>query len=70
MHGTECITSMSFSIFDRWGNQVFSTTDPEACWDGYYNGQALDTAVFAYHLSATLANGDLVERHGNISLVR
>ena len=70
VRGAECIATMTFGIYDRWGNQVFSTTDPEACWDGYYNGQALDPAVFVYHLSATLANGDLVERQGNISLVR
>jgi len=70
IYGTDCVTSMTFNIFDRWGNKVFASTDPKACWDGTYNGQALDPAVFVYHLSATLANGDLVERQGNISLVR
>ncbi len=61
---------MTFGIYDRWGNQVFTSTDPETCWDGNHNGKALDPAAFVYHLSATLANGDLVERQGNISLVR
>jgi gliding motility-associated-like protein len=70
IYGTDCITSMTFNIFDRWGNTVFASTDPKSCWDGSYNGKALDPAVFVYHLSATLANGDLVERQGNISLVR
>ena len=70
VRGTECIASMSFSIYNRWGEKVFETTDPEACWDGTNNGQALDPAVFVYHLSATLANGELVERQGNITLVR
>jgi gliding motility-associated-like protein len=68
--GTECIKTMTFNIFDRWGNKVFESTDPKACWDGTYNGQALDPAVFVYHLSATLNNGELVERQGNITLVR
>ena len=70
LYGTECIKSMSFGIYDRWGNKVFESTDPKACWDGTYNGQALDPAVFVYHLSAALTNGETVEKQGNITLVR
>jgi gliding motility-associated-like protein len=70
LYGTDCITSMSFNIFDRWGNKVFESTDRNACWDGIYNGQPLDPAVFVYHLSATLNNGESVERQGNITLMR
>lgn len=68
--GAECIATMNFSIYDRWGRQVFVATDPTTCWDGIYNGQPLDAAVFAYHLSATLTNGETVEKSGNITLVR
>ncbi len=70
LYGTDCITSMSFKIYDRWGNKVFESSDPNACWDGTYNGQLLDPAVFVYHLSATLNNGENVERQGNITLMR
>jgi len=70
VYGGECIANMVFHIYDRWGNKVFESTDPQACWDGTYNGQALDPAVFVYHLSATLKNGDVLERQGNITLVR
>lgn len=70
LYGTDCITSMQLGIFDRWGNKVFESTDRNTCWDGTYNGQALDPAVFVYHLSATLTNGETVERQGNITLLR
>ena len=70
IYGTECIATMAFNIFNRWGNKVFESTNPNVCWDGTYNGQALDPAVFVYHLSATMNNGEQVERQGNISLVR
>jgi gliding motility-associated-like protein len=70
IYGTDCVTSMTFNIYDRWGNTVFESSDPSACWDGTYNGQALDPAVFVYHLSATLANGEVVKKQGNITLVR
>lgn len=70
LYGTDCITSMSFKVYDRWGNKVFESADPAVCWDGTFNGQPLDPAVFVYHLSAALSNGERVERQGNISLVR
>lgn len=70
VQGAACITSMTFNIYDRWGTKVFESTDPNACWDGTYNGQALDPAVFVYSLAATLANGESVERQGNITLIR
>jgi len=61
---------MNFGIYNRWGNKVFESTKPDVCWDGTYNGQALDPAVFVYHLSATLTSGETVEKQGNITLVR
>lgn len=70
LYGTDCITSMSFNIYDRWGNKVFESTDPNVCWDGSFNGQPLDPAVFVYHLTAALNNGESVERQGNITLMR
>ncbi|MBL7953017.1 MAG: gliding motility-associated C-terminal domain-containing protein [Flavobacteriales bacterium] len=70
IYGTECIASMQFNIYDRWGNKVFETTDPKACWNGTHNGQPLDPAVFVYHLSATLNSGETIERQGNISLLK
>ena len=70
LYGTDCITSMNFGIFNRWGNKVFESTKPDVCWDGTFNGQALDPAVFVYHLSATLTSGETVEKQGNITLVR
>ena len=70
VYGADCIANMLLQVFDRWGNKVFESTDPKACWDGTYKGQALDPAVFVYHLSVTMSNGGIVERQGNITLVR
>ncbi len=70
IYGTDCVTSMTFNIYDRWGNTVFESSDRNACWDGTYNGQALDPAVFVYHLSATLDNDEVVKKQGNITLIR
>jgi gliding motility-associated-like protein len=65
-----CIESLQFSIYDRWGEKVFETTDTKICWDGIYKGKLMDNAIFVYYLKAKLANGDEISRKGNISLVR
>ena len=66
----KCISEMTFSVYDRWGNKVFETNDLTAGWDGTYKGRAMDAAVFDFHFSASLRNGEMIEKRGNISLVR
>jgi len=66
-----CITALDFTIFDRWGETVYHTNDPkECCWDGSYNGQLMNSAVFVYYLKATLLTGQQVVQKGNITLMR
>jgi gliding motility-associated-like protein len=35
-------------IFNRWGEQVFQTTDKDFTWDGTYNGSLLPNGVYGY----------------------
>lgn len=67
---TSCIKTFYFAIFDRWGQEVFTTTDPDRCWDGTYKGKLLNTAVFTYYLEATFRTDEIITRKGNISLIR
>lgn len=66
----DCIESMSFNVFNRWGELVFQSSDPENCWDGTYKGKEVNSGVFVYTLKANLTNGEVVERSGNVTLVR
>lgn len=43
-------SSYSFSIFDRWGRQIFLTNDPLASWDGTINGNLIQVGVYVYRL--------------------
>ncbi len=65
-----CVRTLYFTIYDRWGERVFETTDKTQCWDGAYKGKLLNTAVFVYYLEATLLSGEQVNKQGNISLIR
>ncbi|MBI4946793.1 MAG: gliding motility-associated C-terminal domain-containing protein [Bacteroidetes bacterium] len=65
-----CIETFHITIYDRWGEMVFESTDQKTCWDGMYKGKLLNTAVFVYDLKATLMNGEKINKKGNISLLR
>jgi gliding motility-associated-like protein len=65
-----CIKTMSFIIYDRWGEKVFESTDPKIGWDGTYNGKSLNSAVFVYYLNAGLFTGKAVTMKGNINLIK
>lgn len=60
-------------IFDRWGLEVFSTSDPVAGWDGTFQngGEALPQDVYVWTLKAkdqfTPEKADLI---GTVSLLR
>ena len=76
----DCISKFEVVIFDRWGEKVYESKNPDFCWDGVYKGKPLDPAVFVYFIKAsyetagalpTSAKGVVdANRTGNISLVR
>jgi len=65
-----CFITFSFEIYDRWGNQVFDSTDLAFGWDGTYKGRQMDNAVFVYSLQGVLTDGSSVSKKGNISLIK
>ncbi len=66
----DCIKSMNFEIFDRWGNKVFETTDKYTGWNGEYRGQAMNTGSYVYYINATNYDGTTFIKKGNVELVR
>ncbi|HXP51827.1 MAG TPA: gliding motility-associated C-terminal domain-containing protein, partial [Bacteroidia bacterium] len=65
-----CINTLDFIVFDRWGNKVFETNDKSIGWDGNYKGSPMNTGSYSYLLTATEYDGSVITRHGNITLVR
>lgn len=58
-----------FSISDRWGNVVFSTTDAAKGWNGKYRGNSLSTGSFVYFIKGVLQGKELVIK-GHVLLMR
>jgi gliding motility-associated-like protein len=59
-----------FTVFDRWGRQVFTTSNPGVGWDGTLKGRVLETGVYVWMAMGVDVNGKVVERKGTVILVR
>lgn len=64
------INNLNFSVYDRWGQKVFETTDQSKGWDGTYKGKKLDSAVFGYYVVGNCASGAKFFKKGNVTLLR
>jgi gliding motility-associated-like protein len=65
-----CIKTMNFAVYDRWGEKVFTTTDISQGWDGKYQNEDLNNAVFVYYLDVILDSNKAVTLKGDVTLVR
>ena len=44
----DLIKQYHLMIFNRWGQQIFETENPDSGWDGTYNGQASPRGIYVY----------------------
>jgi gliding motility-associated-like protein len=63
------ITELQFLIYNRWGELVFSTSNPKDCWDGNYKGQPSILGNYVFYITASTLCGK-VKRNGNLTLIR
>jgi len=64
------VASFTFSIYDRWGNMIFKTSEKGFKWDGTSKGQLCNAGIYAFVCEAVYFNGSAELRSGNITLVR
>jgi gliding motility-associated-like protein len=63
------IQKLQFYIFNRFGEQVFATANPNTCWDGTYKGKPALAGAYVYVIKAQTDCG-LEEQKGNFILIR
>lgn len=59
-----------FSIYNRLGNLVFTTSDPSKGWDGKYKGQLQNSETFVVVAEALDYRGNPLRYKGTVSLIR
>ncbi|MGB3948733.1 MAG: gliding motility-associated C-terminal domain-containing protein [Bacteroidia bacterium] len=71
-----CVSDFLITVFNRWGEKVYESNNPQFCWDGSSlallapKNNELGSAVFVYNIDAVDRNGNKINRKGNISLLR
>lgn len=66
----EGVASFTFSVFNRWGREIFTTNDENKGWDGKYNGTYVQEGAYAYQVVVVDDNKKHVEARGTVLVVR
>ena len=64
------VKEFHLQIFNRWGELVFETYDIEEGWDGTHRGKPQPSGTYAYYVRAVMANGEVFEQKGSVTLIR
>ncbi|HTB51939.1 MAG TPA: gliding motility-associated C-terminal domain-containing protein [Ferruginibacter sp.] len=62
-------TLENFSVYDRWGNRVFMTSDRTKGWDGRIDGQNASAGNYVYVISGSDPRGKVLVK-GTVLLLR
>jgi gliding motility-associated-like protein len=59
-----------FSIYNRWGQLLFTTTEENKGWDGTFGGVPQASGTYVYQTSGVDFLGNVVFRKGTVVLIR
>ena len=62
--------SYKMSVMDRWGNLVFSTDNPNDCWNGEFRSQKCQSGVYVYWIELQTDSCPRTILKGDITLIR
>lgn len=70
----EQVTIDKMYVYSRWGELVFyledfHPNDPQKGWDGLFNDELLNPAVFAYLIVGHYSNGAAFELYGDVTIL-
>lgn len=66
----EYATEYQMTVWNRWGQEVFRSTDPLTGWDGNFKGTQALTGVYAYVITYKNVFGESKVVKGNVTLTR
>lgn len=63
-------TEYEFSVFDRWGKEIFTTKEVGKGWDGKTAGKPCELGVYVYLIRYKTSRGEYLEYKGTVTLLR
>jgi len=69
--GAHAISDYHLTVYNRWGQKIFETTDYTKGWDGLVNGKLQNTGVFVWHSEFKNAgNPNKILMKGTVLLIK
>lgn len=68
LYGNE--ENYALSIFNRWGQCVFTTNNPKQYWDGNFGGKPCEVGTYYYRVNGKCLTGQMVDQTGDFVLIR
>lgn len=59
-----------FRIYNRWGQLLFETTQPNTGWNGKFNGDEQPNGAYVYTVQAIDYLGEIINKKGTFVLIR
>ena len=66
----QSIVEFSAAIYNRWGQKLYSWTDPKDGWDGTFNGKPVKQGVYFVNVKAKGADGHEYHLRRDVNLLR
>lgn len=66
----EGVIDAELIIYNRWGNEVFRTTNVKRGWDGTYNGNACSAGTYFWIVRYVPIKGQAQDLKGTVTLLR
>lgn len=63
------LIQFKIAVYNRWGNLVFTSTNPAMGWDGTYKGKPQNTGVYIWQCQYQLAGGLPSSEKGSMVLI-
>lgn len=62
--------TVTFKVYNSWGELVFETTDQKIGWDGTKNGTEQPVGTYVWTLVVDMYNNRQVKKNGDVTIIR
>ena len=70
LYRASLLESVTFKVFNRWGELMFQTNQRNVGWDGTYNGGVVPQGTYIYQLNVTDQLGNQFSQNGKFVLLK
>ena len=64
------IVQYDLTVYNKWGELLFETTDQKVGWDGYYKNKMCEEDTYVYKIYAITVESQIIQKTGSVALFR